>query len=76
MREPTPESKGFRGRPLILDYVGGGALEEDEAQEEAREIVRHAREGSLPLTEGPAPDPDEVRERRRRRQEARASRGE
>ena len=76
MREPTPESKGFRGRPLILDYVGAGGLEEDEAQEEAREIVRRVRENSHPFTEVPAPDPHEVRERRRRRQEAQASRDE
>lgn len=75
MAEPRTEDKGFRRRPIILDYLGMGRLDEPEAREYAEGLVRDAREhgGRLQEAEGSAPDPDEVRERRevRRLREAR-----
>ena len=63
-------SKGFSGRPKILDLLGAGGLDEEEARVYAREVVRIVRGGSR-APEGPAPGPEAVRERReaRRRRE-------
>jgi len=69
MEDPRIETaaKGFRRRPIILDYVGAGNLNEDEAKEIAREVVRNARSGFERLTEGQAPDPEEVVDHREAR---------
>jgi hypothetical protein len=65
MAEPRPQDGGSLKRPKILDYIGAGHLDEEEAREHARELVRHAREeGARLVIEGDAPDPDVVRERR------------
>lgn len=73
MEDPRLEGgrRGFRRRPTLLGYIGAGGLEEDEAQEKARELVRRAREESAHYPEGPAPDPDQVRERREAHHRAR-----
>lgn len=65
MAEPR-ESKGFRGRPKVLDLLGAGGLDEEEARVYAREVVRIVRGGSR-APEAPAPDPEAVRERREAR---------
>ncbi len=59
--------KGFRGRPKILDLLGAGGLDEEEARVYAREVVRIVRGGSH-TPEGTAPGPEAVRERREARQ--------
>lgn len=64
MAEIRRQNKGFLRRPRILDYVGAGGVEEPEAQETAKELVRSARSNSTRYTEGVAPDPDAVSERR------------
>lgn len=61
------EGKGFSGRPKILDLLGAGGLDEEEARVYAREVVRIVRGGSR-APEAPAPDPEAVRERREARQ--------
>jgi hypothetical protein len=59
--------KGFSGRPKILDLLGAGGLDEEEARVYAREVVRIVRGGSRD-PEAPAPSPEAVRERREARQ--------
>lgn len=69
MAGSRPRERGVSKRPKILDYIGAGGVEESEAREYARDVVRHAREGTDGrAVEGPAPDPDAVRERREARQ--------
>ncbi len=61
------EERGFSGRPKILDLLGAGGLDEEQAREYALEVVRIARRGSR-APEAPAPSPEAVRERREARQ--------
>lgn len=69
MAESRPRERGVSKRPKILDYIGAGGMEESEAREFARHMVRHARdETDGRSVEGPAPEPDAVRERREARQ--------
>lgn len=64
MAEARRQNRGFLRRPKILDYLGAGGMDEPEAREYAREMVRYTREMTDPQLEGPAPDPDAVREHR------------
>ncbi len=73
MERAGEQERGFKPRPYILDLIGSGGLPEEEAEEEARKIVRKVRaESGERITEGPAPTPEEVKARReaRRRRES------
>ncbi len=71
MAELRPQEGGSLKRPKILDYVGAGGMEEDDAREHAHDLVRHAREFSGRILEGEAPDPDAVRKHREARRRSR-----
>lgn len=64
MAEARRQDKGFLRKPRILDYIGSGRMQEDEARSTAETLVRRARSESMRRVEGPAPGPDSVRERR------------
>ncbi len=64
MSERRTEGTGFIGRPKILDHLGAGGLDEDQAREFAYEVVRGLRGQGYHSPEAPATDPDAVRERR------------
>lgn len=71
MAELRPQEGGSLKRPKVLDYVGAGGMEKDEARQLAHDVVRHVRELSGREFEGEAPDPDTVRERRESRRRSR-----
>ena len=65
MSEARRQDRGFSKRPKILDYLGSGGAEEDEARASAETLVRRARTESMNRVEdSSAPDPNSVRERR------------
>ncbi len=64
MAERRTRGTGFSGRPKILDYLGAGGLDENQAREFAHDVVRELRGLGYHPPEAPAPDPDAVRERR------------
>jgi hypothetical protein len=73
MAERRPQERGVSRRPKILDYIGAGGMDEEQARHHAYEVVRRAREEGSRMPEGPAPSPDEVRERREVQQQSRHS---
>jgi hypothetical protein len=65
MSEARRQDRGFSRRPKILDYVGVGGAEEEEARAAAETLVRRARSQSMRrVEESWAPSPESVRERR------------
>jgi hypothetical protein len=65
MTERRPQDqRGFLRRPRLLDILGAGGMEEEQAHQIAHDFVRRARAESGRLVEGPAPDPADVHERR------------
>ena len=71
MADRIPQEKGFKKRPKVLDYLGVGGMDEEDARAVAEELVRSARSERSRMPEGPAPSPDVVRERREARQHSR-----
>jgi hypothetical protein len=63
MAETRQRDRDFPRRPRILDYVGLGRVQEDEARSAAENLVRRVRSESMRRVEGTAPDPASVRER-------------
>ncbi len=62
--EAKRPDKGFYKRPRLLDHIGSGWAEEEEARSAAETLVRRTRSRSIRRVEGQAPEPDSVRERR------------
>jgi excisionase family DNA binding protein len=60
--------KLFTPVEALLELIGSGGMEEDEATRRAEALVRRAREElGAPRPEGPAPSPAEVAKRRQQR---------